>query len=387
MRGLLLFFLVFPPGWALIPSPFELSNEFPLCSRAEVFDSDCFCVHDGWRRVPWNMDIIMNFINFNKFIRETSFEDFIHRMVFQPFSHFHEKNLHWLFSLREPKCQDTPLVPLKLHRIWISNKETGNPSIFAQDFLKNAESDLKVLGNGWEFVFWFFKEPMQEDTRDWLFGVFKWSKLSFRDVRSLDLDSELLQELEAQYSNGLFSCMADSLRLHILVQEGGLYVDADIRINYNVTKFAFNTKLLMLSHPLFLFHHFLMAAPRFHSELLLNVTYAHRNNFNAIMNEYSLVAEHRKPPIVILVRDLMHNILYTHKSERRLPNPVPKAAASNSRVHNHDIRLMVRRVVKPYFGTTYEILPDVMKYLKEPVIVRRKETKQLGGWLELGETM
>ena len=131
--------------------------------------------------------------------------------------------------------------------------------------------DFQKLGTSWEYIFWYYKEPMDQES------IQKISKLTkgrsrFVDIKELDLPKDVMLEFELQYRRKLFNCIADSLRLHILAIQGGLYLDTDIELKYNVTKFAYQTKMLMISHPMFLFHHFMLVAPNYKPELLLNVT-------------------------------------------------------------------------------------------------------------------
>jgi Glycosyltransferase sugar-binding region containing DXD motif len=380
MKPLILCLLFFIGNASLIPKEFLPKRRD--CTLASVYEPSCYCLYPEWLKVPWNIDFMMSFVNYNKFVAPISFESFVHRMVFRPFSHFHQKNFEWLVVSREPRKEEPPLIPLKQHRIWIS-KGNGilDRSLFRPDYFANIKNDFQFLGPSWEYIFWFYKEPFDPFIQKQISAIFSGAQVSFRDARSLELGGPYREELELQFQKKFFNCMADSLRLQILAQEGGLYVDTDIKLNYNVTKFAFRTRLLMLSQPLFLFHHFMMVAPHFHSELLLNVTYAHRNNFNGFMELYNRVALDPEPSVVILVRHHLGDFLYSHKSEKRYASG---SEPSNLRVHSHDVNMMVRKALLPYFGQSYQVFPDVLRFLKEPVVVYRKEMEETAPWFDLG---
>lgn len=352
----------------------QFLKEVPKCSRNSVSDKNCYSMAENWDKIPWNVDFLMNFINFNKFYHRISYEDYMHQMVMRHFTYYHFKHMDLLRNAPEPRPGDVPLVPLKLHRIWITSPEPGKSrgAPFPDKYLENVKKDYKRLGNQWEYIFWYYKEKMDIESEQKIKAV-TGQKAKFLDIQELNLSKEIMLDFELQYRRRLFNCMADSLRLYILAQVGGLYLDTDIELKYNVTKFAFQTKMVIISHPMFLFHHFMLVAPNYKTELLLNVTYAHRNNFNAFMSEYYKFADDPKPEIIVLCRHHLWNVLYDHKSDRSYKDK-SKGMNENIRLHNYDVYAMSRKMFKPYYGMSYEIKEEDLAKLKEQVIIYRSET-------------
>jgi hypothetical protein len=346
------------------------------CSKASVFDKNCYSLAKKWEEIPWNVDFLMNFINYNKFYHRISYEDYMHKMVVRHFTFYHFKHLDILKRAPEPYPGQVPLVPLKLHRIWITSPEPGKTkgAPFPDKYLSNVSKDFKRLGPGWEYIFWFYKQRIDPESEQKILAVTQ-RKARFVDIQELKLDEDFLREIESQYQKRIFNCMADSLRLHILAQQGGLYLDTDIELKYNVTKFAFQTKMLVISHPMFLFHHFMLMAPNYKPELILNVTYAHRNNYNAIMSEYYKFADDTKPEIVVLCRHHLWSGLYEHKSERSY-NDKSRGMNSNIRLHNHNVYAISKMTFKPYYGLSYEIFEKDLQNLQEQVIIFRSESNE-----------
>ena len=104
-------------------------------------------------------------------------------------------NAHeWKEYMHEFIKQDLPDIPKKIHQIWIGPKQP--PIIWCDSWRKRYREQYP----GWEYKLWTDKE-----------------------VAALKLRTQEFYDHEQ-----MFQCKADLLRLEVLWNEGGVYIDADM---------------------------------------------------------------------------------------------------------------------------------------------------------------
>lgn len=107
------------------------------------------------------------------------------------YSFFHK--LYDKNELPNMKVSDTPLIPKKIHQIWLG----GNPP----DYLPAFQKTWQKFHPDWEYKLW------RDD-----------------DVKNMHIHNQELFDAAVNYGQ-----KADILRYHILYEIGGLYVDCDFR--------------------------------------------------------------------------------------------------------------------------------------------------------------
>lgn len=127
---------------------------------------------------------------------------------------------------------DAPRIPLKTHRVWITNSMKGTEMLDSignnQTFLNEIVRSNQVLDDDnhkWTHYFWTNDVKAIPRTVAW----FKQNGFIVKELRELSEKAfdKTLQRILKDYQSERFGAAADIARFAILLEEGGFYKDMD----------------------------------------------------------------------------------------------------------------------------------------------------------------
>lgn len=128
-------------------------------------------------------------------------------------------------------------IPRKTHRVWLTDR--SHPQYPSDYFLLKSAESFECTPDDWEHTFW-VRHSEHGDVFTKYFHDQGFHRVRVRTVESLPSWGLIGQRIDDLIDRKLFVAASDVARLAVLSDNGGLYCDLGIRLNYDISTLLVN---------------------------------------------------------------------------------------------------------------------------------------------------